>query len=430
MPIVQRSNTRVLPPNARSADVARATINAAIPIQNRKTDAAFQVNGYTGVLYSYLVTGTKCACQSKKQSVVTRLDEGGHASQTDINAMLTGNGNFGVRPYADKQPETVAYVTQRSQGKSILEVNLAGHLDRPVPLSSLFDDEDVASNDRFTSGLPDRIDLTGGNIHGTLEIASDPNLSVHSLLTDFDTSLLGHSDVSCPICFGSGYIGGFDILHGYRRVLNFQHPNIVLPAVAVIGAELDIPNITTSIVSWPVSFPAGCSSVDAFRLWNDTKQVFGFKTTVDGETVLTQQGLAKYCDGKEHVVELTFPDQEVFTHLEIQINQSDFSANFELPKLAKGSTQSLREVTDPFTVFLSPRVPYIKSLDVIVESTFGKALQVKTVTGLNDKRYSTMGWEVDVRPTQPQELFSMLPRRRPLETINTRAMRISTKQTT
>lgn len=425
MPIISRTNNRVLPPNARSADVARETLNRAIPIQNRKTDAAFQVNGYTGVLYSYLTSGRLCACQSRGKAIATRLDIDGKLPPAVINEMMTSSGSFGVRNYAKLKANTSAYSEQKANGHSFLEVNLSGIQEPPVAISSLFDEEDLQGSTRYTEGLPDRIDYDADNTRANVLVDHDDSSDVLSLTSDIDQSFMGHSDVSCPVCFGSGYIGGYNILHGYRQVLNFQDPTIVLPAVAFIASEKDVPSITTEHVSWTVVLPRGCSGVDAFRVWNDTKQVLDFSVRIDNVVITSEFHLSSFCDGGSHLLNLQFNQETTFTHVELQINQSDFSANFELPKLSKSSSQSVREATEPFTISLSPRVPFVKAMDVIVESTFGKALQVKTVTGLNDKRYTTMGWEVEVRPTQSQELFSMLPRRRPLESINTRRMVIS-----
>lgn len=431
MPIISRTTNRVLPPNARTADVARETLHRAIPIQNRKTDAAFQVNGYDGVLYSYLTSGLPCACKAKGKAINTRLDENGKAPLSVINQMLTASDSFGVKAYASQRTNTPHYAEQKAQRtNSILEVNLTGIQEAPVRLSSLFDDEDLDGANRFTEGLPDRIDIDGSNPNASLIIERDMSTDVHSMESDFDTSLMGHSDCSCPVCFGSGYVGGYSIMHGYRYVFNFQHPTTNLPATANIAIEKEVPTITTDRITWTIVLPVGGVGVDALRLWNDSTQVFGYKILIDNTPLFSENDLFKFCDGRTHLLSLQFNQDTEFTHFEIQVNQSNFSANFELPKLSKGSTQSLREATDPFSVFLSPLIPTVKVLDVIVESTYGKALQVKTVTGLNDRRLTTMGFEVEVRPTQPQELFSLLPRRRPLESTNTRRMVIANPNAT
>ena len=431
MPIISRTSNRILPANSRSADVARATLDAVIPVQNRRTDAAFQVDGYQGVLYRYLESGLPCACQAKGKAIHTRLDKEGKAPPEVINDMLSSSGAFGVRPYAQRSARTPGYNEQRNNGiPSVLEIDMSGYNPAPVPLASLFDEDDIQGANRHTEGLLDRVDTSGYSTSNNLEIEHNEDTDVNGLLSDFDTSLLGHSDVSCPVCFGSGFVGGYSIMQGFRKVFNFQDPTIVLPAVALIAVEKEVPTITTTSVSWRVTLPESCIGIDAFRLWNDFTQVFGFQVRVDGVLLNAEVDLFNNCDGHEHTISLQFNVESTFTHLELQVNQSTLSANFALTHAAKSSTQSLRDATESFSIHLSPRVPTIKPNDVIVESTYQKALQVKTVNGINDHRFTTMGWTVEVRPTQPQELFSMLPRRRPLEHQNVRRMVIANPYTT
>ena len=125
-----------------------------------------------------------------------------------------------------------------------------------------------------------------------------------------------------------------------------------------------------------------------------------------------------YATGRPITIQLSFPEMTEFTHLEIQYGQSLMPANFELPNLTKNSNVSLREQTDHFTIHLSPRIPMVDTLDIIVESTSSKVLQVKGVTGTNDRRFTNLWWDIDVRPCQPQELFYLLPRRQPIALLN------------
>ena len=416
MPIISNSGgNRVLNPNARAADVARATLDAVIPIQNRKQDAAFLVNGYTGVLYSYLTAGTKCACQSKRKAINTRLNEQGKAPPGVINEMLVPGKTFGVRAYGTHRKSDDALKAASSPTPSVsFTVDIGPH-EAPVLLSSLFDESDLDTSSRSPLGsLHDRSSAASGLDAdvATVLIEDDPD-ATSNRMSDFDGGLFGYTDISCPCCFGSGFLGGYSILSGVRYVLNFQDPSIVLPSIAVISVEKEIPPIISDSVAWTVLLPAGVESVDAIRLWNVTTPVNSGIISVDGSPLTKQAELLLYCDGRQHIISVNFSETVEFTHLEIQLNQSTFPANFELPKLSKGSNVTLRETTDPFSISLSPRIPAVKTMDVIVESTFGKALQVKSVTGINTRQYSTMGWEVEVRPTQPQELFWMLPRRSP-----------------
>ena len=50
-------------------------------------------------------------------------------------------------------------------------------------------------------------------------------------------------------------------------------------------------------------------------------------------------------------------------------------------------------------------------MDVIVESQLGKILVVQSVDTWKTRQRSILGWEIQVRVIQPQELFRILPAR-------------------
>ncbi len=422
MPIRSLTNNRVLNPNARAVDVAKATVDAALEVQARKVDAAFQVDGYAGILYQYLEHGDKCACQSRNRALNSRLSEDGKASPGAINELLVNGGNFGVRAYGTERKSDRELRRQQNADDGTLTVNLPyNRAPTAVALSSLFDEDDLDVANRDPLGnLSDRVASVGSIDQDVATLLVEPReYEARDEQTEFDGGLFGvKSDVSCPICFGSGFIGGFSLLHGSRSVLTFQDPTVLLPPTAVINLEKDIPSVTSVEATWTVLLSAGCLGVDALRVWNVDTMIDVVQFTVDGVVLTKNEDLLLYCDGRTHEVRVEFQSPIEFTHVELQMSQGSDPINFALPKLSKGSDIALRERTEPFQVFLSPRVPTVKTLDVLVESTYGKALQVKTVTGQNTRRNVSLGWEVDVRPVQPQEFFWMLPRRQALQRLS------------
>ena len=77
-------------------------------------------------------------------------------------------------------------------------------------------------------------------------------------------------------------------------------------ADAVINVDEEIPSIETSTVSWTATLPSGPQGIDAFRLWNIDKQLFGFQTFVDDVLISAEAQLLKYCDGLPHTIGLVF----------------------------------------------------------------------------------------------------------------------------
>lgn len=122
MPLVHRTNNRVLPANARAVDVARSSIQRIAPTQARRYDAAFQVQGYHGILYTRLTSGTPCSCCNRQQTALdqVRLDDSGKADAGTINALLTGQ-DFGPRPLGQ------VAATSKQAKASMLEIAPIGY---------------------------------------------------------------------------------------------------------------------------------------------------------------------------------------------------------------------------------------------------------------------------------------------------------------
>jgi hypothetical protein len=224
------------------------------------------------------------------------------------------------------------------------------------------------------------------------------------LLGDFDLSKLGLTDVSCPICFGTTYIGGYTPFRGFRQVY--------------IGQDFDTTS-TLDLQTWALSpgthkltttLPKGCLQLDAFRCLNGRHAV-PFQLLIDG--VATQgRNLLQFFDGGSHELTLTLAGE--MTHLEIQGSLSNESVYFEFPRRAKSGDIAMLEKTEPFQLLMSPDVPHLDTLDVVVESQSGKVLVVGSTNPWETRRMNPLGYECQVRVAQPQELFTILPARNPL----------------
>ena len=414
MPINLSNNNRVIPANSRQVDVAVSTINRLLPIQNRKYDNAFRVQGFQSVLYHKHTSGEPCLCVTKVSQLKTRLDREGNADQGLINEILSGNSDFGYRPYGLSAKPVLP--------TNPLEVRLPSAFDAPAlhktdndatnsaPIGSFLDRYSTDANDPAAT----TIIADGNGVTGPVGFTAQVSDLIDS--SSFDIGLLPYSDVSCPICFGTGYVGGYSAYNGWRKVLV---PQSATTFDGFLNTEDEVPSAETSSISWLLTLPAHVLSVDSFKLLNETTPITDATITIDGSVLTSELLLLKFCDGLPHTIKVVFTELNMtFTHLEIQLNQSHDWANFEFPKLSKSSSQNLLDSTDPFSIIVSPLIPHISPMDLIVESTYGKYLQVKSVSSWNDRQRSVLGWEVEVRVTQPQELYHQLPLRRKLESIN------------
>jgi hypothetical protein len=129
--------------------------------------------------------------------------------------------------------------------------------------------------------------------------------------------------------------------------------------------------------------------------------------------------MLRYADGAQHTIELKFDERVNFTHLELQFNQSHKSARFEFPRTNKSGQQTMLDATQSVTLNLPPSIPMIQPKDIFVDSTFNKAWQITSVNNWNTRTYKTLGWDCDARVVQPAELYNLLPRRRPIQSMKT-----------
>ena len=406
-----------MPSNSRAADVARDSIDRIIAIQNKKYDNAFQVQGFQAVLYSKLKGGTVCLCHGKTGNLRNNgiLDADGNASMGTINRLLTGQ-SFGILPYGQVPAVPFGAIETGSdpiglslKAPSIYDMDEPDILNQPIGtvasgISST--GSEIGVHTAIGDGFDDIGPVTGPGTYGDELIRSIDN-------TGFDSFSMGSSDVSCPICFGSGFVGGFSIHNGTRIVLDSQ----MLNTGAIVYSEEFVPSMeaTGTVVFKQVVFPRGPVGLDSLKVFNGTK-VVPVKFYLDGVLLLNDISILEKCDGRPHVLSISILNEDkIFTHVEIQYNQSVHSAMFDFPKLMQGATESLIERTDSFSIVMSPVIPNVSNGDIITDSTYGKTFQVNTSNWWNDKRRAVLGWECEVRPVQPQELFSLLPKRRPMQ---------------
>lgn len=441
MPVKIGNNNRVLPANARAVDVAKRAVATLTSTQNRRYDAAFQVQGYSGILYSKLKNGLACMCRGKAK-LFSRLSEDGKMDAGTLNELLTGGQTFGVIPYGTKQADTPVYKEETVRwSPSIPSFGVVGSSSSLTPssaLPSIFStDSDTPTTitgshfDRY--GTDNSLDpsistvlqeesqsnVVSSSINGYINISGD----MEKLSEELDVvNITEHSDYACPVCFGSGFVGGWSIHNGWRKVLvPFDDTTAILDADTTIEVRDYFPSasIPSGTISWKVQIPRGGVSIDALKIWHGETIVKPLSVLVDGSLLTSEYSLLRYCDGTLHTITVLLdstPESPVsISHVELQINQSTQSANFEFPKTTRDGQVDKLDSLLPFQIILSPVIPIVQSSDVVVESTMGKHLIITEVTDWKTNRRVGLGWEAQVRVIQPQEIINMLPVRRPVQ---------------
>ncbi len=392
MPVIKPSNNQVLPANARASDVATKAVNEILAAQQSRYMSALRVQGYQGILYCRLEQGQKCTCKASRKHLNTRLGEDGKASIGDINKLLTGSMTFDVTPYGS------TFIPKDDPLSHVVSPEAPGDAFQGV--------FDVVARDPHTYPnvrVPTEEDF-GDN--GPI----DPTFRVEDLVGDFDSDVVGVSDVACAVCFGTSFVGGYAPFQGYRRVYPVNDLFVALGNSALDVTKIPWSAMTQGTVTITTLFPRGCVGVDSFKVYNSITPVPA-NFTVDGRPISQVTDLLKSCDGKLHDVAFTFDQPTEWTHLEVQFSLSRESPFFELPKLVQGSDTGVLDKTEPFQIILGPNVPVLRTEDIIVEQTFGKVLIVQNSNMWNTRNRNTLGWECTVRVTQPQEWYRILPKR-------------------
>lgn len=381
MPIVDR-RSNLTPANARASDVAAYMTEHVVPMQQQRTLAAFRVQGIQALHYSRLTQGRRCTC-STQNNTVAGLSPDGKATSGAINRILTGTANFGVSNYKSSPEEDFANFADSPTSPDNSVSQWLGDLNRVGP------DDGHSNQLEFEPAVGDN-----GQYSPDLE----------DLLANFDMSHMGISDVSCPICFGSNYVGGYSLLRGSRMVL--------IPTDFITESFYELPafELSAGVHTTTVTLPLGAVGVDAFRVFrSDT--VVSATFTIDGIST-SNRSILSWCDGRPHVITVTTASP--MTHMEMQFALSNEPVYFEIPKLTKTADISFLEQQEPFQIVMSPDVPILQSQDIITESQLGKVLIVQTVNPWNTKNRNMLGHECMVRVAQPQELWRIMPFRRPV----------------
>lgn len=375
MAVIYHTNNQLLPANQRNADVAEFAVNGIASVLQQRNMAAFRVQGIEACLYHHLTAGRICSCQGKHKKINTRLNQEGKADEGFINSIITGE-SFSTSHFGISEDSSEAYV-------------------------------------------PDTADYPKDQIYPITpeQVAEEQSMvSLDDIVGDFDANILGITDTACPVCYGTGFIGGFSLYNGFRLVIPCE--DLTLPADAQLDISASPFVANTSFATVSVTLPKSPVGIDAFRVLNKTR-VVDCQLFIDGK-VADYQTVLVHCDGKSHQLTLMSNKSFDVTHIEIQLNMSNESTFLEVPKLSKSSSLQVLDSTEPFQLLLSPNIPHMDKLDIVTESMWGKALMVQDVAWHNTKERQMLGWECNARVIMPQELYNFLPRRQ----------RVATKQQT
>lgn len=414
MPIKQFSQPRTLPSNQRAIDPAKRALDRLAPYQQKKYEAAFFVNPIEILLYSKLNGGIECSCtfgdHDAPAAPILGID--GKASPATIQTLLTGK-RFGITDYGTVL--TDVSTTDREVAQS----------DLSNPAISAFTFVGRSGNDpRSNVASRERGAIGADTVLEGLEDDSPPDLQQPEFLESdqLNRSLRSTDNRSCPVCFGSGYVGGYSVQNGWRRVFDCRDNNLT-----IVQGEIDAiisPNratvTATGYAEYLITFPKHVHSIDAFRVMNGkfpAKNVYLSAHSVGSNTfinVVDQASIKSFCDGNSRLVRILSLDGIngfQFTHLEIQFNLSDTPLLAEFPRFGENSDLNMLEKLQDVQINMTNKVVSLHSEDVLSDSSVRKIWRVSAAQFYRDHSQNIIGWDCNASIVQPYETQSILPKR-------------------
>ena len=396
----RQSNKTLHPQNSRVAKLAADVLNNVAAVQQEKYHNAFIVNGFPCLVYSSLRQGLRCTCGGGhvEFNPVTNItfDDNGNATEETLNNLLFDEkteGNSGSLFSIDEYSTEPSTSTENGGYTINLTPNVS---DTP---------EDISSNEYSPESSFIDPELLG----------DDDEIDQGSHIVN---NIVGVTNVSCGICYGSGFVSGYSLLLGNRLVFDAQHKQLATNGYAIDSKTKPFTfrkggeNLDAS-VDFIISLPKFIEGIDALRVWENTRQVFNVEilagATVNNLVTVTENNLAIFCTGAPVYVRVKGPIS--FTHIEIQINLSKDVTYLEYPRFTKTGDTNVLDAVGDVNIVLSPKVLNVDVNDMVVDLINQRIWRITSITDFKDRNINIQGSIVNARLVQRYEKFSILPHR-------------------
>ena len=425
MPTIHRSASSLpVPVQSRVSDVAISTLRNVASMQQAKYDSAFRVNSPPVIVYNKLLHGHYCACTYKDpntpgQTSILGID--GKASQETIQSLLT-DSNFGIIDYASNTRNLEDSVQTNPSQSSSINVGSGFGIDvaRRSPTDPNANTDLKSGSNQISGNFNEDEDVYRINDSDDIPDASDAPVP-----DDSGSVLRGSDTKSCPVCLGSGFVGGYSILNGVRVVYDARSSLVALNNAEVdeLNAPFKITVQNNGFASFQLTLFKGMVSIDSLTLFKGRYAIPNSEITYSlaspGSNTYTMlnslNDLLAVADGRTYTLKIQpyvgkMKNLE-FTHLEFQCNMSQDPILAEYPQLSETADPNLIQKLQAVQVNLSSRAIQVHSEDVIVDASVAATWWVSDSQNYRDAVQHTIGWSCNVRPMQPYEIQTILPKR-------------------
>lgn len=360
-----------LPKNSGMANVARSGLNQLRGVAVQQSINSLSVDGLPILLYKQLKTGIRCTCSQTP----SKLDASGNATPEHLATLLEGT-DFSIKRYGSRNAPPASGNPRD---------NIQRSEPHPLERSNNFWLQSGDMDDPFAKTItqtPIHIQAPGSGI--------------------------ATSSMGCNVCLGTGWVGGYNPINSFRSVYDSQ-----CKWEGVYSIErnaLDFIKVQANTwLSLAIAIPTGTISTESFRVWKNKELLANYVFLIDGKAVSPLDLPALVGN---HTLQLKFPEETLFSHIELQLEQSIVPIYAEWGKVGISENLQYPENMDSPTVTISPNAPSIQIYDVIGEPLYRKLWVVTNTNPTFDRERQVTGWEATVRMLQPWELEFNLPKQK------------------
>jgi len=373
MPVVRQRGRQRKPKNHRVKEVADRVLERTSEVAQHEFNNAFLVNPHPVTLYLPLTNGYRCTCT--------------------YNDTLASDGSM--------KPE-------------VMDTLLSGSPVTMTPADSAHADRSTLTN---TTNIRMR---TGENKRTPDSLTADEEIvdlgEIDESMSTPSTNPFGFSGTSCPVCFGTSYIGGYNVFRGSRTVLT---PSNFKDAEGVSIDHTSAPNKLMAeregaFVLFNIMVPKNAVAVESIRIFDNQQQVFlplsVNNVLLGGEGGCSPESILAFATGVKSLLKLEFPVRGAkITHIELQFRLSSEMLLADFSKIQDLQDIILLEGLATGTIVLPSLVAEVPKLSMLFDHVYSRYWRTTDSDPLMDARGHVYGHECNAFPLKEFELGTMLP---------------------
>lgn len=216
----------------------------------------------------------------------------------------------------------------------------------------------------------------------------------------------------CGVCLGTGYVGGYNFVNGWRTVYDTQAAfSLTGFAISPSSTPNSMSGNAGATAQLVVVLPAGALSVRAARLFNNKERATNYviELYVDEQwSEATSQLLLEMAVGVPVGLRVRATGPLTFTHLELSFDLQLSPVYFEWNRMTRTENPRLPENTENVSAVISPNLPQANLYDIVIDPVYERVWKVTSVTNNQDRQLRVHSWDVQLRLVQQFELPQLL----------------------